>query len=328
MLVIDGAVLEGGGQIVRSAAALSAITGKDIKIINIRKKRQNPGLSAQHCTAVMALKDLCSAMVEGCTPRSMELTFRPGRIKESHSMVDCGTAGSIPLVLQAWLPAALGKGGSLTVRGGTEVPMSPTIDYFTRVFLPVLQSSGALVTVETRHRGYYPQGNGEVRVVAKPSSMTAIDTGIVSGTCDAGIVSCSANLPEHVALRQAWGANEVLKRHTGYTFPVFFDRRTELSTGTSVTAWKGCKGGSALGRRGYPAEDVGLDAAKALVRELEQAGNVDPFLADQLLIYLAQYGGWFSTHTFTLHAMTGCWLLEKFGFHIGVRQGDQVTVSA
>jgi RNA 3'-terminal phosphate cyclase (ATP) len=328
MLVIDGAVLEGGGQIVRSAAALSAITGKDIKIINIRKKRQNPGLSAQHCTAVLSLKELCSARVEGCIPRSMELTFRPGRIKESHSMVDCGTAGSIPLVLQAWLPAALGTGGSLTVRGGTEVPMSPTIDYFTHVFLPVLKSSGAGIDVEIMHRGYYPRGNGEVRVIAEPSSMTAIDTGIVSDICDAGIVSCSANLPDHVASRQADGANEVLKRHTGYEFPVFFDRRTEVSTGTSVTAWKGCKGGVGLGRRGYPAEKVGEDAAKALVNELEQAGNVDPFLADQLLIYLAQYGGRFSTHTVSLHAMTGCWLLEQFGFRIGIKQGDPVMISA
>jgi RNA 3'-terminal phosphate cyclase (ATP) len=328
MLVIDGAVLEGGGQIVRSAAALSAISGKDIKIINIRKKRQNPGLSAQHCTAVLALKSLCNAEVEGCVPRSTELIFRPGRIKESHSMVDCGTAGSIPLVLQAWLPAALMTGGSLTVRGGTEVPMSPTIDYFTRVFLPVLQNSGAMVNVDIIHRGYYPRGNGEVRVIAKSSSMSLIDTGIASGTCDAGIVSCSANLPDHVASRQAVGAGELLKHNTGYEFPVYFDRRTEMSTGASVTAWKGYKGGSALGRRGYPAEKVGQDAAKVLVNELEQAGNVDPFLADQLLIYLAQYGGRMSTHTFTLHAMTGCWLLEKFGFNIRIKQGNPVMVSA
>ena len=45
---IDGSVLEGGGQILRTSLALSALTGKPIRIFNIRAKRSNPGLQAQH----------------------------------------------------------------------------------------------------------------------------------------------------------------------------------------------------------------------------------------------------------------------------------------
>ena len=39
MLEIDGSYGEGGGQLVRTAVALSAVTGKEIRVINIRKNR-------------------------------------------------------------------------------------------------------------------------------------------------------------------------------------------------------------------------------------------------------------------------------------------------
>ena len=48
MLIIDGSTGEGGGQILRSAITISSIIKKPVKIINIRTKRNNPGLRQQH----------------------------------------------------------------------------------------------------------------------------------------------------------------------------------------------------------------------------------------------------------------------------------------
>jgi RNA 3'-terminal phosphate cyclase (ATP) len=310
MLSIDGSTMEGGGQIVRTSVALSAVTGIPVRIDRIRGGRERPGLAPQHCGAVKAVAGLCDATVQGCSPGSRVLEFSPGELVYRDLEVDIGTAGSIPLVLQAWLPVALRHGASLLIRGGTEVQKSPTIDYFTRVFLPVIRRCRGDVGVDVQQRGYYPAGGGTVRIIVGKSALSHLE------------------LPEHVATRQAVSAADRLTRYTGLEYPVTFDRRNGPSTGTSCTVWHGSKGGVALGRRGLPAEEVGHNAADALIEELELPGDVDRHLADQLMIYVALYGGDFTTSRLTLHAQTMRWLLEKFGLPLRVTetQGGETGV--
>jgi RNA 3'-terminal phosphate cyclase (ATP) len=326
MIRIDGARLEGGGQVVRGAVALSALTGEAVEISNIRRNRTKPGFAPQHIAAVRAVAALCDAECEGLSPGSGRLRFTPGPLTPRACTIDIGTAGSIPLVLQAWLPVALAAGGAIRVTGGTEVTRSPTIDYCDRVFCGILRSHGAAIRLEILRRGYFPQGGGEVfvRVERRPLRPLAIAEGE-----GGGIVSCSANLPGHVAERQAAAAFRALSVRLG-DLPVTIDRRDGISTGSSVTVWRGAKGGTALGRRGYPAEEVGREAAGILLRELDRPGRVDAHLADQLIIILARTGGAFTTAPLSLHAETMCWLAAEFGSGIAVRSGEDgaVEVSA
>jgi RNA 3'-terminal phosphate cyclase (ATP) len=321
MLLIDGSLLEGGGQIVRSAVALSAVTGTPVEVTSVRKKRARPGLAPQHCAAVRAVSLACDARVMGNTPGSDRLSFTPGSIMRRDISVDVGTAGSIPLVLQAWLPVALVKGGSLQVQGGTEVQFSPTIDYFTEVFLPALGPAGAGVEVDVVRRGYYPAGGGVVRVAVEPAGcprIAARDT----GKC--GIRSCSSGLPGHVADRQAESARRFILEETGRDYPVSISRYPGPGTGSSCTAWDGAKGSCALGKRGLPAEKVGETAAAGLVAALRDGGDVDLHLSDQLLLYLARGGGSYTAPGFTLHARTMCWLLSLFGLPVEVSENGLV----
>jgi RNA 3'-terminal phosphate cyclase (ATP) len=327
MITIDGSVLEGGGQILRGAVALSALSRTPVEVVRIRVRRGKPGLASQHIAAIQAVASACGATCEGLRLGSDRIVFRPGLPVSHEVRADVGTAGSVALVLQAWLPVALVAGGTITVTGGTEVDRSPTIDYMEQVLFRVLARHGAGIRTEVLKRGYYPEGGGEVRVSVEPSRLSPITfTGEKPASC--GIISCSSNLPDHVAERQAGAARRLLEGRLGIPCEVRLDRRRGISAGTSCTVWSGAKGGICLGKRGLPADRVGEVAARALLEEVSAGGDVDSHLADQLLIFTALYGGKFTAPTCSLHAATMCWLLERFGYQVHSRTNGGVEFSA
>jgi RNA 3'-terminal phosphate cyclase (ATP) len=327
MLTIDGSNLEGGGQIVRSAVAASALSGVPVTITRIRKNRTHPGLAPQHIAAVRAVAEACGAETTGLSPGSLEVSFCPGPLRRADLHLDLKTAGSIPLVIQAWLPVALQAGGRIMVSGGTEVAWSPTIDYVDHVMAPVLRRLGASIAIEVAARGYFPQGGGRVTVQVEPARLSRIT--IPESEPDCGIISCSSGLPDHVAERQAVAAESLVRRTAGLSCTAIRDpRQGGASTGSSVTAWIGAKGGCALGKRGLPAEKVGRMAATALIEEYRRPGDVDLHLSDQLLIYLGEFGGAYSCHSLSMHAATVCWVLGEFGYSVECTGENPVEFSS
>ena len=129
MLEIDGSYLEGGGQILRTAVALSAIKQIPIKVYNIRRGRPEPGLKAQHLTGIQAAAQLCGAKVTGAAIGSTQLTFEPGKIRFGKFKFDVGTAGSVTLVLQTIVPIAAFAPSktAFVIAGGTNVLWTPPI---------------------------------------------------------------------------------------------------------------------------------------------------------------------------------------------------------
>jgi RNA 3'-terminal phosphate cyclase len=65
LIELDGSTGEGGGQILRTALALSMCTGQAMAIQRIRAKRLKPGLMRQHLTCVQGAVAVCGAKVEG-----------------------------------------------------------------------------------------------------------------------------------------------------------------------------------------------------------------------------------------------------------------------
>ena len=300
MIRIAGDLLEGGGQIVRTSVALAALTGKEVCVDKIRDKRPNPGLQAQHVTAVRALAAMCNAETEGVEQGSREIQFKPRGHIGGRFNFDVGTAGSIPLILQALMPCAVFAPSriELELTGGTDVRWSPTIDYVRLVVLPVLRLMGYRASVQVLRRGHYPKGGGHVRMTIEPApSLTALklvdreQASIVEG------ISHCVKLPSHVAQRQATSAKEKLAsaghqdaRIAVETYPPNQD--PHIAPGSGITLIMKSSngsiiGGDSIGERGKPAERVGEEAAVRLLAEIESKAPIDRHLGDILIPYLA-----------------------------------------
>jgi RNA 3'-terminal phosphate cyclase (ATP) len=316
MIEIDGSYGEGGGQIVRTATALSAVTGKSVIIKKIRQGRPKPGLAAQHAQAIRTLGQICHAEIKGAEPGSSEVLFCPQEIRGISRRVEIGTAGSVTLLMQCLLPALLHADSptSLHVQGGTDVQWSPTVDYFKHVFLPALSLFGGKARLDLLRRGYYPRGQGEVLLEVEPWPLKPAHISYEpfnpAQSRVTGISHCS-NLPQHVADRQAGSAIKRLQE-AGYPAEIARETSRLASTGSGITLWALRKGASSLGERGLPAETVGQRAAEELIREMASLTAVDTHLADQLIPYLALAGGSYTVREISLHTKTNIWTAEHF----------------
>ena len=78
MVTIDGSHGEGGGQILRNAAALAAITGTPLRVHSIRAGRApKPGLRPQHLGGLQLVAALSGFELRGGVVGSSEITLLP-----------------------------------------------------------------------------------------------------------------------------------------------------------------------------------------------------------------------------------------------------------
>ena len=317
MLSVDGSYGEGGGQILRTALALAALTGVPVRIERIRARRSKPGLRPQHLTAVQAVARVSQAEVTGVHLGSQALTFRPHTPQGGLYLFDVAeqtrSAGAVTLVAQALLPPLIKAGAPATVilKGGTHVPWSPPAHYLSQVFLPALAVMGAEVGMTLERWGWYPRGGGEVRLTIRGArGLTGVQWHTPAEATAFRALSAAAKLPEHVARRQA----ARLTARLGQAMPVEIISAGGQDPGSLVFLWGPQAGFSALGARGKPAEQVADDAAEAYLAFRESGAALDRHLADQILIYLALAEGPSSltTEAVTSHLLTNVWVIEQF----------------
>jgi RNA 3'-terminal phosphate cyclase (ATP) len=317
MLTIDGSEGEGGGQVLRTALALSAVTGRSFQIEHIRGKRKKPGLLRQHLTAVKAITEICNARVSGAELGSQALSFEPSSPKHGEYSFAIGTAGSATLVLQTILPPLLMAEGHshIVLEGGTHNSMAPPFDFVAQTFLPLLHRMGASVSAELTRHGFYPAGGGRFEVHiqggAKLAPLELLQRGTLNKLKIRAIVS---QLPVRIAEREAHQLASAL-----CDYPLDFETSTVDSAGpgnvamVTVRAEALTETFTGFGEVGVRAETVAHRLAGEVRRYLHSDAPVGEHLADQLLIPLALAGGGtFRTTEPSLHTRTNADVIARF----------------
>lgn len=318
MIRIDGSAGEGGGQMLRSALSLSLVTGKALRMENIRAKRERPGLLRQHLTAVLAACEIATAQVEGATLGSKALTFTPGSVQSGNYHFAIGTAGSGTLVLQTILPALMTASGrsEITIEGGTHNMQAPPLDFLQKAFLPVVNRLGPKIEIRLEKYGFYPAGGGRFIATIEPceqlSTIQLLERGEIERRSAVTIV---ANLPRSIAQREIDTIVKLLNWDAQSTQIV--ETRNSIGPGNIVqielTSTNVTEVFCGFGRIGASAESVASEAAEAVRSYLVSGAAVGEHLTDQLLLPFALAGGGaFTAEKLNLHSRTNMEIIRSF----------------
>lgn len=320
MIQIDGSLGEGGGQVLRTALTLSVMTGKGLRIVNIRKKRSSPGLRPQHLQAVRAAAEICDADLKGDSLGSEEIQFTPQQIRSDRYHFSIPTAGSAPLVLQTvFLPLTAAEGTSrITVQGGTHVKWSPCYHYLVWQWFYYMKQIGYEGEVSLNKAGYYPKGGGEIQAVIEPGG-GRVPLHLVKRGELVQIRGLSAltNLPDHITRRMR---DRVVSRLGGH-YPLNDIRVKELQghgQGAFIVLLVEFEHSQAcyfsLGERGKRAEVVADEVVDQVLGFLATDGCIDPYLGDQLLLPLSLINerSQLRVPEITTHLATNAEIIQQF----------------
>lgn len=320
MIEIDGSQGEGGGQVLRTALTLAAITAKPVHLFNVRAHRSKPGLKPQHLKAVEAVAAICGARVEGAKLGSQTLRFEPQIIAPGRYQFDIGTAGSVSLVLQTvLLPLSFaGQDSHVVITGGTHVPWSPCYHYLAWHWLHYLRQAGFRAELALDRAGFYPPGGGRISATIAPAVALAPLTAAKRGALRRirGLAAVS-NLDIGIAERMRSRAMQQLQ-HADVACDIESTTFDALSPGAFLLLLAEFEHSQAcyyaLGARGKPAEVVADEAVGQLQEFLATDGAIDEYLADQLVLPLAFAPGVSELRTsrVTQHLVTNAEIVKRF----------------
>lgn len=315
MIEIDGSTGVGGGQIVRTALALSLCTQQPIRLSNVRAGRSNPGLRPQHLAAVRAASAIGRADVSKVEEGTTEFSFVPSSVAPGRYSFDVGTAGSVVLVLQTILPPLLTARApsTITVTGGTHVRSAPVFEFFRWAYIPVVQRMGPVLRTSLAQHGFYPRGGGTCTLEVEPTSeLVSLDLTERGRELRRRLHVIIANLPDHIAERERDAVMDGLSDSIDQTK---IHRPTSASAGNALILELVFENVtevfSVMGEKGTPAEQVAMSLVDEVRRYLDRQAPVGPYLADQLLLPLALGGGTIRATTLTAHTHTNATVIQE-----------------
>lgn len=295
-IVLDGGDGDGGGQRLRTALALSCITGRPFSTRRFRAARPEPGLRPAQLQVVRAAAALCEAALEGDEPGAERLAFaprRPVRAVEGLAL-DAGPGGSTGLLLQTvcW-PLALAAGPStLVLRGTTHQPQAPTFHELALVWAPAVARLGFGVELSLGLAGFPGGGPGQVAArIAPAHAMPPLDLRHRGTLREVEVLAFTGGAEpadQREAERQVLHAVRALRALGVAAEAERLPVPVEGAGGTHlllVAAFERARSGhGAVAAREPGGGDAAEVAVASLRAHLAGGGGVDALLADQLLL--------------------------------------------
>jgi RNA 3'-terminal phosphate cyclase (ATP) len=324
MIEIDGGERSGSGTIVRLAVSLCSVLGQDLRLINIRAKRDKRGLRPQHRQVVTACASLCGGEVERAEVGSSEIVYRPGqRIRGGAYEWDIGTAGSTTMLAMSLLLVGsfADKPSVFTLKGGLFQDFAPSAHSMRGVLLPLLRRMGVDAEVSVRRPGYVPEGKGILEVGVKPAKaglrpLVLTEQGKVTSV--RGIALSSHLAEQEVSDRMADECSARLEE-AGYDAEIEAVYEASASQkGANLSVWMETDSGAVIGsdragKLGRRSEEIGRHVAESVLEDLKTGATVDRYVADQLIPFCAVASGAseYVMPSVTEHVETNLWLVER-----------------
>jgi RNA 3'-terminal phosphate cyclase (ATP) len=320
---LDGSAGEGGGQILRSSLALALLSGKPFRLHNIRARRPKPGLQPQHLMCVQAAAAIGQAQTRGASRGSSELSFEPGEVVAGKYHFAIGTAGATALVLQTvYLPLMLcaSAASEVVISGGTHNEYAPCFHFLDTTWRAYLETFGMRLKLAMHRPGFYPRGGGTIRAILHPCDVLH---GFIHDAATpvekVSVLSAVADLPEHIAERQAHRAENRFKSSRYRVKVKVVHEHWENGPGTVLALTLDTSPAPtlffALGERGKKAERVADEAAEQALDYLAvEPPPVDLHSADQIVLPLALARGRsvFAVQEVTQHLLTNMAVIQRF----------------
>jgi RNA 3'-terminal phosphate cyclase (ATP) len=237
-----------------------------------------------------------------------------------------------------------GNRAQVEVRGGTNNPLAPQVDYVERVMIPTLMKMGPKIVLHLQRRGFYPRGGGILTVQSEPvDTLNPISLTEFGDIKEIDGIAFSSRLPNHIVPRMIKTAQLFLEKAD--IWPIKVEQeilqkdspKCALSPGCGIvltaTSSSGVVlGADELGNIKRPAEEVGRVTAENMIHVISQKVPVDAYLADQLLLYMALAKGRSTIRVaeVTQHMISCIYVCEQFlgpAFTISNKTGPVITIN-
>ena len=314
---------EGGGSIVRISVALAALTNTPVKLTNIRAKRTNPGLRAQHLEAINAIKQLSGISVEGTKIGSQTVLIEEGNKITNEALVNIRTAGSISLVSQAvsYYSFSLKRDIILRIIGGaTHGKWAPSIEYLENVTYALLEHMNKKITAENHKYGFFPKGGAETTITYNKSEnllpLILDDRGILE---EIEIYSTSSMSLKNRKVAERQHDSFIKNANPAVSVTPILNYVNSISPGSGLTIVNKYSNGSRKGifvpgEKHLSAEKIGEICSTKWKRMLKYTGALDIHATDQLLVPMALVNGEskITADEISNHSKTNIKLIQKF----------------